>query len=85
MFKKGTQRGEESGGGTGCHAKTEVVVRVGRGFFFAFEQSGKMRNGDTAQVQGVQEKENHRGGCVGVTMVQNHQRVGEEQETWSKQ
>ena len=80
MFKKGTKQGwgQESGGGTGCHAKTEVLggrcvgawvrgcVWEGGGCSSHSNNVEKMRDGDTVQVQGMQEKENHRGGCVGV-------------------
>ena len=79
MFKKGTKQGwgQQSGGGTGCHAKTEVLggecvdgwvrgcVWEG-GVLLRIQKVEKMRDGDTVQVQGMQEKENHRGGCVGV-------------------
>ena len=79
MFKKGTKQGwgQQSGGGTGCHAKTEVLgggcvggvgawVRVGGGVLRRIQKVEKMRDGDTVPVQGMQEKQNHRGGCVGV-------------------
>ena len=66
----------------GCHAKPGVLgggcvggvggvgawVRVGGGVL-AFKQRSnkeKMRDGDTVPVQGMQEKQNHRGECVGV-------------------
>ena len=65
MFKKGTKQGwgQESGGGTGCHAKTEVLGggcvdgwMVGcvweGGFFFAFKKWKKCATATPSKCKG---------------------------------
>ena len=89
MFKNGTKQGwgQESGGGTGCHAKTEVLggecvdgwvrgcVWEG-GFFFVFKQGKNARRRHRPSARDARKTEPPRWVRWCRTMVQNHHRGG---------